>query len=145
MVDCNNKANILHYGSKKCRRITRSVMAPELLALVTGFDYAYGLKVTMQELLGREMELDVFVDSRTTFNCVAKNASTLEKMLQIDVAGLRESYARGEINCLGWIPGSENPADGLTRSVLLKKEQPLVRLMSTNNLSIRPEGWALRN
>ena len=39
-----------------------------------------------------------------------RNAATLEKQLQIDVAALRESHNFGEMHRVGWIPGSANPA-----------------------------------
>jgi len=142
LVDGNDNANIIHYGSKKCRRVTRSVMAAEILALVTGFDHAFIVKHAILELLDISVPIDAFIDSRTTFNCVAKNASTIEKRLQIDVAALRESYTRKELNCLGWIPGSMNPADGLTKSKIPTTTHPLNTLMRTNKMTIQPHGWA---
>ena len=141
VVDASNTANIIHYGSQKCRRVTRSVMAAEVLALVHGFDTAFVVKHTFFELLGRDPPIDVYVDSRTTFNCVAKNAATLEKRLQIDVAALRESHSLGEIHRLGWIPGSTNPADGLTREKILENEHPLMLLMKNNKIVVHAEGW----
>ena len=144
LVDSTGRANILHYGSKRCRRVTRSVMAAELLSLVTGFDQAYTVRHIMEEILGRKLDLDAYVDSRTTFNCVAKSASTLEKRLQIDVASLREAYTRGEIKNFGWVPGSMNPADGLTKRVILADKHPLIRLMIENKIDINPKGWSMR-
>jgi hypothetical protein len=41
MTDKTDAANIVHIGSFKCRRITRSVMAAELHGLVMGFDHAF--------------------------------------------------------------------------------------------------------
>jgi len=142
LVDGDNNANIIHYGSKKCRRVTRSVMAAEILALVIGFDQAYIVKHALGELLDIDIPIDAFIDSRTTFNCVAKNASTIEKRLQIDVAALRESYTRGELRCLGWIPGHMNPADGLTKSIVPGNTHALNVLMNSNKLDLQPQGWA---
>lgn len=34
--DKNGSCNIVHYGSQKCRRVTRSVMAAGILGLITG-------------------------------------------------------------------------------------------------------------
>ena len=140
IADGQNNANILHYGSKKCSRVTRSVMAAELLALVNGFDHAFVIQHTLQELFGRTISIDAFVDSRTTFNCVAKQAGTTESRLQIDAAAIRQSYDRGELRCFGWIPGKENPADGLTKSSLPTNDHPLVHMMRTNKLTLNPQG-----
>ena len=142
LMDDSGSANVVHYGSHKSRRITRSVMAAELLALVTGFDNAFVVKYTVDEMLGRNIPVDVFVDSRTTFNCVAKHAPTLEKRLQIDVNALRQSHSVGEIRCIGWIPGHLNPADGLTRERCIDGNHALFRLMKSNEVIIQAEGWA---
>ena len=136
---CN--ANILHYGSQKCRRITRSPMAAELLGLSTGFDESFCVKHLIEEMLGITIPLDVYIDSRTTFNCVAKNSGTTEKRLQIDAASIRQAISRGEINTISWISGKENPAGGLTRATLLHDDHPLVKRMMTNKIDVQGEGW----
>lgn len=38
MVDDQDTANIVHFGSRRCTRVTRSVMAAELHGLILGFD-----------------------------------------------------------------------------------------------------------
>ena len=48
----------------------------------------------------------------------------------------------GDLRRIGWIPGTENPADGLTKSSLLKDNHPLVTVMETNTLNINATGWA---
>jgi hypothetical protein len=142
LADGMNNANIIHYGSQKSKRVTRSVLAAEILALVYGWDNAFVIRHTLEEMFGKKVPVDAFVDSRTTFDCVAKQSATLEKRLAIDISALRQSYTLGELNCIGWIPGADNPADGLTRSTILKEDHPLIRLMISNKLHIQPEGWA---
>jgi hypothetical protein len=142
LVDDTDKANIVHYGSQKSKRVTRSVLAAEVLGLVYGWDQAFVVQHTIQEVLGRTVPVDAYVDSRTTFDCVAKNAVTLEKRLAIDVSALRQSHSLGELSRIGWVPGIHNPADGLTRSAILKQDHPLIDLMVSNTLRPEPEGWA---
>lgn len=141
LADDLDNACIVHYGSLKCKRVVRSVMAAELLALVHGFDHAYVVQFTLKELLGSTVQIDAYVDSRTTFNCVGKNANTLEKRLLIDAAALRQSVRRGEIRKIGWIPGLSNPADALTRKKLPKHDHPLRILLESGKLRIAPSGW----
>jgi hypothetical protein len=38
LADADNNANVIHWQSKKCKRVTRSVLASELYALSLGFD-----------------------------------------------------------------------------------------------------------
>jgi len=99
-------------------------MAAELHGLVYGFDSAFVARDVLQDFLGKELELDAYVDSRKVFNIVAKNSATLEKRLQIDAHALRESHSKGELRYLAWIPGSQNFAEGLTKS-LINTSHPL--------------------
>ena len=138
--DTEGRANILAWGSQVCSRVTRSVMAAELLALVYGFDCAHVVQNSLREILGFDVPIYAHVDSRTVFNTVAKHNSTLEKRLQIDVHSIRQSYRRGEIYSLSWISGKTNPADGLTKGPI-SASHPLWRLMVTNQYKTEPSGW----
>lgn len=115
-------------------------MAAEVHGLLYGFDNAIVVKRTMEEILRKYIPLDGVIDSKTLFNIVAKSSTTLEKRLQIDVFALRESHEKGELRNIAWIPGTNNPADGLTKE-LVKDGHPLWRLMLSNKLVIEPEGW----
>lgn len=140
LADSSGKANIVHFGSQRCKRVTRSVMAAELLALNYGFDNAYLGKKMLEEIFELEIPLKVFIDSRTVFNTVTKGSSTLEKRLQIEAYALRQSYNRGELNQLSWIPSEQNIADALTKG-LPSIDHALYRVMKTNKLHVQKLGW----
>lgn len=140
LTDDSDNCNIVHYGSSRCKRVTRSVMAAELRVLVYGFDTSFVVRHTLAEALGNIVPLDAFVDSRTVFNAIAKTSNTLEKRLQIDASALRESHKNGEMRTFGWISSGMNPSDGLTRDSLLKESHPLRTIMSTNKFRTAPDG-----
>ncbi len=77
--------------------------------------------------MGRKIPLDILVDSKTVFNTITKGATTLEKRLQIDASAIQQSHKTGEIRMMGWIPGSSNPADGLTRENILSEIAPIAQ------------------
>jgi hypothetical protein len=143
MKDKTDAANIVHFGSSKCRRITRSVMAAELHGLVMGFDHAFMVASILQDILQREIAIDGYIDSKTVFDTVTRLASTMEKRLQIDVAGLQESHMKGELRSLYWIPSEQNYSDPLTKESY-QKESALRRLMCTNRIQVTPSGWVRR-
>lgn len=87
----------------------------------------------MQELLSDSIPLDAYVDSKTSFNFVAKNVWTAEKQLQIDMASLQEGHPKGEIRQAGWIEGMKNPAAGLTRVEQPSQILPLLQFMATSS------------
>jgi len=51
LTDKNQTANIIHWSSIKCKRVTRSVLASELYALAHGFDIDATIKSTIQKIL----------------------------------------------------------------------------------------------
>lgn len=73
--------------------------------------------------MGRNVELEALVDSKTLFNFIAKDGSTVERRLKIDVMALRQSYENVELHRLAWIQVSDNPADALKKCVLSDKSQ----------------------
>lgn len=79
-------------------------MIAEVHALVWAFDHRYFVRQALEELLGRQVEMESFVDSRTLFNIIAKNNSTAQGRLQINVWVLKESYKRGQLTRPGLIP-----------------------------------------
>lgn len=65
----------------------------------------------------------------------------MEKRLQIDIHGLKESYSNGELSRLGLIPGYMNPADSITK-ISVKDSSLLTDIMRTNRLTVESLGWA---
>ena len=140
LADKKNNANIVHFGSSRCKRVTRSVMAAEVHGLVYGFDSAFIEKNIIEELLGTSIPMDVYVDSKTLFNIVAKDGNTAEKRLKIDMWAIRESYDKKEIRNIYWIASSMNLADQLTKPILLN-DTALWNVMKTNKINTEALGW----
>lgn len=65
MVDNRYNAKIIHYGSSRCKRVTRSVMASEVNALSMGFDYVVIIRHRLGEGTGRHYPIEAFTDSKT--------------------------------------------------------------------------------
>jgi hypothetical protein len=51
LIDGNNDANIIHWSSIKCKRVTRSVLASELYGLAHGFDIRAAIMTIIQNIL----------------------------------------------------------------------------------------------
>ena len=119
LADAQNNANIIHWQSIKCRRVTRSVLASELYALSLGFDVAATTKSTLDQMFSGtaqgKIPLTMCIDSRSLYECLVKLGTTQEKRLMIDLLCLRQSYERREITEILWIKGDKNPADAMTK------------------------------
>ncbi len=141
LMDADGNCNTVHYGSAKCKRVTRSALSSELYAMVHGFDQTYVIKATLEQFMNRGVPLHIFTDSKSLFDSLTTLNSTTEKRLLIDLSMLRESYEKHEIAEVFWIPGGQNPADALTKTGAC---DALVKLIQTNKVDITPAAWIER-
>jgi hypothetical protein len=70
LVDDANNANIVDYGSQRCRLVTRSVMAAELHALIVGLDHAMVVASMVYDITGRNCSIDAYIDSKSVFDVI---------------------------------------------------------------------------
>jgi hypothetical protein len=141
LADGSGRANILHWSSTKCKRVTRSVLASELYGMAHGFDMGASVKSTIDKALQINLPLVVCTDSKSVYECLVKLGTTQEKRLMIDVMCLRQAYERREIAEVKWIKGDSNPADSMTKA---KPSNALKRLIETNTLQMDVEEWVER-
>lgn len=142
MADNNNQANIIHWSSIKCKRVTRSVLASELYAMTHGFDIGTAIKSTVDRILKINLPLVLCTDSKSLYDCLVKLGTTQEKRLMIDVLCLRQSYERREITEVKWIKGNTNPADAFTKSKGVSTA--LRQLIDTNTVQLEAMEWVER-
>lgn len=138
LMDSFGSANIIHYGSLKCKRIVRSVLAAELLAMMHGFDISSTIRLAVNCIMDRKVSLELYTDSRSLYDCLVSINTTSEKRLLIDLSLLRECYERREISQVLWIPTHQNPADGFTKA---KPNTALDTLILDNKLHLTPNAW----
>lgn len=143
LADDSNKANIIHWSSLKCKRVTRSILASELYAVAHGFDTAIVLKSTIEKILQRNnLPLILCTDSKSLYDCLVKLGTTQEKRLMVDLMCIHQSYERRQITEIRWIDGKSNPADAMTKG---HPCSALTRLIDTNMINITPFGWVERS
>jgi hypothetical protein len=97
LTDANSKANIIHWSSIKCKRVTRSVLASELYAMAHGFDVGAAVNATLEKILQQPIPMVLCTDSKSLYDCLVKLGTTYEKRLIVDLVCLRQSYERQEI------------------------------------------------
>lgn len=139
------KGNIIHWSSVKCKRVTKSVLASEVLAMSHGIDSAIPLSTTLNKIM-KQLGLEdipniVCTDSFSLYECLVKLGTTKEKRLMIDIMSARQSYERRELTEVRWINGGDNPADAMTKA---KPNSALQQLVEENKLSVRVQGWVNR-
>jgi hypothetical protein len=136
-------ANLIHWSSIKCKRITRSVLAIELYAMINGFDVEVVIKSTIEHILKlkNSLSLILLTDSKSLYDCLVKLDTIAEKKLMIDLMCLRQSYERREIAEIRWIDENINFADAMTKSKLCNA---LIKLIDTNIIELKITEWVER-
>ena len=142
MVDDQNHAIPIVYKSYKARRVTRSVMAAELIAFSDLFDVSYTLSQELRLLHPTAaVPVHLFTDSKSLFDIISKGTRTSEKRLMLDIACAREGYRRKDIHNIGFVRSGDNVADGLTKSM---QQATLRAVLKSGKLVVNPEQWIIR-
>lgn len=115
MLDRHDTANIINYGSSRCKLVTQSILAAEIHAFMLGYEQDFLIKNLAEEVLVKQLPIMEYVDSRSVFDIISKDGNKTEKWLQIKLFAIRKSYENGEIERLGWIPWLTNQADALKK------------------------------
>lgn len=115
LCDKDNRCHILDYGSKKSRRVVRSIMGGELYALTDAFDISRTLSIDVSKAIGKPVSLHMFTDSKQVFDVITRGKRPTKRRLAIDICAAREAYSNREIERVGLVRGNDNPADALSK------------------------------
>jgi hypothetical protein len=101
LKDKHGNAHVLHWFSEKCSSVTGSVLAAEIIGFVTAFDMASALRNVLKEIHQQSTPLYGLIDSYSLFPTVTQYDALREKRPSINIAVVREAYAKFELANLG--------------------------------------------
>ena len=148
-MSVNNTFNIygdlIYWSSVNCKQVTRSTIASDIYAMVSGLGLGIAIKAILRMVIDRlnipSIPLVICTNSYSLYECLVKLGTTSEKRLMIDIMALRQSYERREISEIRWINGKDNPADAMTKA---KPNHALQEFIDSNRLRVRVEGFVDR-
>lgn len=117
LVDKSQNAALMNWNSKRLRRVVRSTLAAETLALSDAVDTAYMINKMLSQLIlnnGEKFKIECLVDSRSLVENIRTSHTHEEKRLLVDMAALREAKDEGDID-IHWIETKDNLANPLTK------------------------------
>jgi hypothetical protein len=117
LKDEHGNAHVLHWFSKKCPRITGSVLAAEIIGFFTAFDMASALRYVLEEIYQQSVPLYGLTDSYSFFSTVMQYYALREKRLSIEVAVVGEAYGKFELANLGFVRIAYKLADPMIKHV----------------------------
>ena len=117
IVDKFDNCALLSWSSTRVKRVARSILTGETLALCEAVDKAMVINSLISDILfdnRHKLKIECYTDSMSLCEAVKTSNTLREKRLLIDLASLRESIDCGEIN-IEWINTKANLANPLTK------------------------------
>ena len=119
LCDHLNNASLIQWQSKRIRRVAKSTLAAECLALEDAVDAGFYLKCVVTELLGlapENVELRCYIDNKSLHDNLHSTTNVKEeKRLVLDIALLKEMMEKEEITSVEFVESKEQLADCLTK------------------------------
>lgn len=131
MVDSNGSCSPIEWQSVRIRRVVRSTLAAETLAMADALDAAILIQAMWKEMIGSNVEIVGITDCRSLFDAVNSTKAVSDKRLRIEISMLREMQERGEME-LSWTDTENQLADVLTKRGV--NSLKLLRVLSTGHL-----------
>ena len=116
----NGKASPVSWQSKKIRRIVRSTLTGEALAMSDAVDAAVFLAGLYSELMFNSMSpgllpIVCITDSYSLLDALKSTKMVSEKRLRIELSNIKQMVDRGQIKSVTWTETKKQLADCLTK------------------------------
>lgn len=117
----NGKCCPLAWESKKIRRVVKSTLAAETLALVEAIDMGCFVQYLLSEILNGgstlkpNISIECYVDNHSLWDNIHSTKNVSEKRLRIDLAGIKQMLERKEVSAIRWVDASHQLSDCLTK------------------------------
>lgn len=114
--DTNNLRSPIYWQSKKVRRVVKSTLAAETLALLDGASAAVYLANILRDISGcGSIPITCYVDNRSLVEALCSYKMVEDKRLRIDISVLRDMLEKNELKEVLWVDTSQQLADCLTK------------------------------
>ena len=108
------------WNSKKIRRVVRSTLAAETLAMTEGIDMAIFIatlfaEITYGKAKPQVMPITCVTDCKSLMDAVNSQNYVAEKRLRMEISGIKELLDSGQVRGLQWLDTKQQLADCLTK------------------------------
>lgn len=106
----------IHWQSRKIRRVVKSTLAAETLALLDCAEEACHIANMISDILGTpKLKVSCEVDNKSLVEALYSKKQVDGKRLRVEIAILQEMMSMGEISKVEWIPTASQLANSLTK------------------------------
>ena len=129
----SNKLSPVAWQSRRIKRVVKSTLAAEMLALVEAAEAGYWLQSILNEIMcTKGCNIECYIDSQSLYNAANSTTSLTDRRLRVDVAIIREMLQKSEIQKLVWVPSGSQLADCLTKKGA--SSSLIVQVLTSNQL-----------
>ena len=116
----NGMINPVTWQSRKLRRVARSTLASETLALADGVDCALSVAKLLKELLLNkystdEIPIKCYIDNNDLQQALYSKKLVSERRLRIELNAIKQLIQNGEIASVKWVRSEDQLANVLTK------------------------------
>ena len=108
------KCCFISWKSNKIRRICRSTLAAETMAITEGIEEAIYFKSFMSEM-GISLSIEAFTDNLSLREAMYSTKQVDDKQTRIDIAALQQMLQENKVKQINWCPTEKNLANSLTK------------------------------
>ena len=106
----------IYWQSKKIRRVVKSTLAAETLALVDCASAAIYIRHIIEELTEPgELPINLYTDNKSLLDTLSSAKSVDDRRLRIDIAVLQDMIQKKEIRTVSWVDSAHQLANCLTK------------------------------
>ena len=114
--DSSGNSCPIFWQSRKIRRVVKSTLAAETLALLDCANAGVYIKQVLMEISGcSEMSVNCYTDNKSLLDTLNSNKYVDDRRLRIDLAVLQDMFQRKEITKIVWVDSSHQLANCLTK------------------------------
>jgi len=115
LTDQENRVSPISWASRKLRRVCRSTIAAETMALLDASESCYWLSHIINELMNEPLSKTlIYTDNRSLVDAAHSTTAVEEKRLRVDLSAIRESITHNKFE-LKWVDTRNQLADTLTK------------------------------
>ena len=103
------------WRSYKIRRVVKSTIAAETLALVDGIDNGIFFSRMFEEITGEKFDIDCFVDHKSLCDNLHSTKAVEEKRLRLDIASIRQYLSERVVRSVNCLPNDRQIAVWFTK------------------------------
>ena len=116
LKDTAGKRCPLYWQTRRLKRVVKSTLAAETMALLEGAEAGVYLSYVLKEILHREhIDVHCVTDNKSLVDALRSFRQVDDKRLRIDIAVLADMLAQREISDVSWVDTRSQLADCLTK------------------------------